>query len=110
MTNANILEDNPILQIMPEVRSATWQNVEEAILKHHHQPDLQAARAVCASVAAHYLKGAPVWPMLVAPPGSMKTHLLGGFDGLPGFHFIDNLTPQTFISGQLEDPHHPSKV
>lgn len=87
-----------------------WQNIEEALAKHHFQPDLQAARAACASVAAHSLKGAPVWPMLVAPPGSMKTHLLGGFDDLWGFHFIDNLTPQTFISGQLDDPLRKSTV
>jgi len=43
--------------------------------------------------------------MLVGPPGSMKTELLNGMDGLPHVHFIDKLTAKTFISGQLEDPH-----
>jgi hypothetical protein len=89
---------------------AHWKAVEDALLSHHHKPDLQAAVAVCASLAAHRLKGAPVWPMLVAPPGSMKTHLLGGFDGLNGIHFIDQITPKTFISGQLDDPHKPNQA
>jgi hypothetical protein len=48
--------------------------------------------------------------MLAAPPGSMKTHLLGGFEGLPGVHFIDQITPKTFISGQLDEPGRPRKV
>jgi hypothetical protein len=87
-----------------------WEAVKQALLAHHHKPDLQAAHAVCASVAAHRLNGAPVWPMLVAPPGSMKTHLLGGFEGLPGVHFIDQITPKTFISGQLDEPGRPRKV
>jgi hypothetical protein len=32
----------------------------------------------------------------------MKTHLLDGFDGLSHFYAIDRVTPQTFISGQLD--------
>src|SRR5271168_2764830 len=87
-----------------------WEQVKTALVNHHKDPDLEAARAVCACVAAHRLTGAQVWPMLVAPPGSMKTHLLSGFTGLPGFHFIDQVTPQTFISGQIEDPLHPNKL
>src|SRR5215469_15600632 len=75
--------------------------LEQAIAKHHHKPDLEAARIVYASVAAHYIPGQPVWPMLVAPPGSMKTELLNGMDGLPQIHFIDVITPKTFISGHL---------
>ena len=42
--------------------------------------------------------------MLVAPPGSLKTELLNALDGLPTLHMIDSVTPQTFISGQLDDP------
>lgn len=82
---------------------SAWEAVEQAIQKHHHKPDLQAARIVYSAVAAHALPGAPVWPMLVAPPGSMKTEMLNGLDGLPKIHFIDHLTPQTFISGQLKE-------
>jgi len=88
----------------PNQQLADWQRVEAVLLKHHHQPDLQAARIVYAAVAAHRLPGSPVWPMLVAPPGSMKTELLGGMDGLPTVHFIDSISPQTFISGQIAEP------
>jgi hypothetical protein len=83
--------------------TGTWKEVEDALLEHHHKPDLEAARALCGAIAAHGLKGAPVWPMLVAPPGSMKTHLLDGFVGLPDIHHIDRMTTQTLLGGQLDD-------
>jgi hypothetical protein len=90
--------------------SPFWFNVEQAILAHHHQPDLEGARVLYAAVAAHRLKGNTVWPMLVAPPGSMKTELLGGLDGLPNVHFVDQITPQTFISGHIPDPMKPAEA
>jgi hypothetical protein len=55
------------------------------------------------AVAAHKLTGAPVWTMLVAPPGSMKTELLMALEGLPSVHFVDQVTPNTFISGFIDD-------
>lgn len=82
---------------------SSWYVVETVLLKHHHQPDLQAARALYAAIAAHRLKGQPVWPMLVAPPGSMKTDLLAALDGLPRVHLVDRVTPNTFLSGQIKN-------
>ena len=78
--------------------------VEGVIREHHYKPDIQAARALFAAIAAHQLEGAAVWPMLVAPSGSLKTELLESLDGLPGIHFVDQITPKTFLSGQIEDP------
>jgi len=75
--------------------------VEKVILRHYYKPDLQATRALCAAIMAHYLEGPPVWPMLVAPPGSMKTELLNAMGGLTGFSLIDQVSPQAFISGQI---------
>ena len=63
--------------------ACSWRDVESALVAHYHSPDLQAARALYAAIAAHRLKGQPVWPMIVAPPGSMKTDLLDALDGLP---------------------------
>jgi hypothetical protein len=83
--------------------STLWSAVERALLVHHHQPDLEAAEALYSAIAAHKLPGQPVWPMLVAPPGSMKTDLLAGLDGLPTVHLIDRVTPNTFLSGQIKD-------
>jgi hypothetical protein len=81
-----------------------WQAVEAVLKQHHHNVDTEAARAVYSAVAAHRLAGAPVWPMLVAPPGSLKTELVNALVGLPKVHMIDSVTPQTFISGQLDEP------
>jgi hypothetical protein len=94
----------------PHAAAPAWTDVEAALVKHHHNPDLLAARGLYAGFAAHRLIGTPVWVMLVAPPGSMKTELLSGLSGLPNVHFVDHLTPQTFLSGQIADPLKASKV
>ena|ERR1022692_2001486 len=65
---------------------------------------MQSARAVYAAVAAHRLMGVPCWLINVTPPGSIKTELIDGLKGVPGFHSIDKVTPGTFISGQIQDP------
>jgi hypothetical protein len=85
-----------------------WNRVEAALLAHHHKPDLQAARALYAALAAHSLSGQPVWPMLVAPPGSMKTDLLAALDEQENVHLIDQVTPNTFLSGQFRDGKRPA--
>jgi hypothetical protein len=84
-----------------------WDGVRAALLKHYHEPDLQAARGLYAALAAHGLTGQPVWPMLVAPPGSMKTDLLAALEGQPLVHLIDRVTPNTFLSGQVKDGKRP---
>ncbi len=78
-----------------------WNKVVDVLEHRFHEVDVQAARAVYASVAAHRLKGQPVWPMAVAPPGSLKTEILDALNGLPNVHFIDSVTPNTFLSGQI---------
>jgi hypothetical protein len=78
-----------------------------ALRRHYYQPDLQAARGLYAALAAHDLTGQPVWPMLVAPPGSMKTDLLAALEGLSNVHLIDRVTPNTFLSGQVKDGKRP---
>jgi hypothetical protein len=79
-----------------------WLRVEEVLSRHYFKPDLQAARALYAAVAAHRLTdGRPVWPMLIGPPGSMKTELLTGMECLDKVHFVDQITANTFISGHI---------
>jgi hypothetical protein len=90
-------------------QASLWTKVESVLLKHYYGPDLEAARIVYACVAAHKLPGAPVWPMIVAPPGSMKTELLSALDGLPNVHMIDKMTPNSFISGQFDDGNKPKR-
>ena len=80
-----------------------WANVVRVMRTHFHEPDVQGARAVYAAVAAHRLKGQPVRPMIVAPPGSLKTEVLDALLGFPHVYFIDSVTPNTFISGQIRE-------
>ena len=68
---------------------------------HFYKPDVQAARALYSAIVAHGLDGPPVWPMIVAPPGSAKTSILQPLEGVPEVHSIDKLTPNTFLSGQI---------
>jgi len=79
--------------------STPWTRVIAAFNRHFDKPDFEAVKAVYGCFAAHQLKGQPCWPLLIGPPGSLKTALLMGLDGLPGTHIIDQITPKTFISG-----------
>jgi hypothetical protein len=100
---------NPVPVTRSFVREA-WRGVERVLKEHYHQPDVQAARAIYSAVAAHMLAGPAVWPMIVGPPGSMKTELLNALDGLPSVHTVDQISPNTFISGQIEDPRRKSAI
>lgn len=98
MTNTAI--ENQHIEIPADGLTA-WERVEQVLEWHYHAPDLQAARAFYAAIAAHRLTGQPVWPMLVGPPGSMKTELLNGLSPLEEVHFVDQITANTFISGHI---------
>ena len=78
-------------------------DVEVVLRKHFYAPDIEAVRVCCAAVAAHRLRGAPVWVMVVAAPGSGKTTSVEPFDALPNVHLIDRVTPNTFLSGKLNE-------
>ena len=107
MANSHCVNYNTIPNTPQRLHPSTptsFNSVEDALERHHYRPDTQAARIVLSAYAAHKLSGQPVWPMLVAPPGSMKTALLDSLHGLEGVYHIDQITPNTFISGQLEDP------
>ena len=87
-----------------------WARVVDVMRTHFHKPDVQGARAVYAAVAAHRLNGQPVWPMAVAPPGSLKTEVLDALLDLQDVHFIDSVTPNTFISGQIREGNHRGRA
>ena len=79
-----------------------WYGLKKTMEKHFFAPDLVAVRAVCAAVAAHRLKGAPVWIILKGPPSSGKS-FLEAFRALPHTHLIDQVTKATFLSGQMRE-------
>src|SRR4051812_3928383 len=78
-----------------------WECMSSALLEYFYEPDLDAVRATYAAIAAHPLSGQPVWPMIVAPAGSMKTTTLQPIEQFDGVWSIDKLTPNTFLSGQI---------
>jgi hypothetical protein len=81
-----------------------WQAVIDVLTKHYKDPDTEAARVLCAALASHALKQfAPAWCLAIAPPGSMKTDFLESFRGLPGVHFVDEVTANTFLSGKVDE-------
>jgi hypothetical protein len=84
-----------------DFRDRYWKQMVRTLQDVFYEPDLQAQRAAFSAIAAHELSGQPVWPMLVAPPGSAKTTILEPLDQFDYVHLIDKLTPNTFLSGQI---------
>jgi hypothetical protein len=81
-----------------------WEAVKAALLANFENPDTEAAQILFASVAAHRItRHPPVWAMLIAPSGSMKTALLDTLQNLQSVHFVDEVTQNTFISGKLDE-------
>lgn len=106
--NANLPEGvaelPSLIQFAEEPDSLEWQAVADVLDKHYTNPDIEAARILCAALASHALKKfPPAWNLAIAPPGSMKTVLLESFRGLPGVHFVDEVTPKTFLSGKVDE-------
>jgi hypothetical protein len=86
------------------VGASGWRKVTDVLNKHYTNPDIEAARILCAVIASHAVKEfSPVWNLAIAPPGSMKTDLLEGFRGLPRVFFVDEVTPKTFLSGKVDE-------
>ena len=97
--------NGPITKAVAAELLDPWQRVVEVVETNYESPDLQAARLICSAVAAHTLKEfPPAWELTIAPPGSMKTDMLEGLRGLPRVHFVDEVTPNTFLPGKVDEP------
>jgi hypothetical protein len=84
-----------------------WKDLESLFRSKFHEPDMEAAKVVLACVAAHRIsEHPPAWDMAIAPAGSLKTVILESLDGLPDVHLVDEVTPQTFISGKMDSDGH----
>jgi hypothetical protein len=103
--NGSALEEN-VVSSSP----AGFRGVVAVLRKHYRNPDVEAARILCAALASHALKEfPPAWCLAIAPPGSMKTDFLESFRGLPGVHFVDEVTVNTFLSGKVDDKQQTKK-
>ncbi len=88
---------------------AEWEVVESIITENFYKPDIEAIKIEIACLAAHRLSDfPPAWCMSVAPPGTLKTVILEAMNGLPDYYIIDQITPQTFISGKTDDLNTPA--
>jgi hypothetical protein len=84
--------------------SSAWKKIEDVFTAEFHEPDMMAVRAIYSAVAAHFLKGQPVWMFEIAPPSSGKTEKLMPLKPAVGAEIISSVTPQTFISGSIAGP------
>jgi hypothetical protein len=75
------------------------EDVEAAVRRWLYLPDPQPLCAMLGAVAANRLSGDPVWLLLVGPPGSGKSELLGSLAGLPDVHPAATLTEAALLSG-----------
>jgi hypothetical protein len=82
-------------------RNDAWEKIESVFRAEFYEPDMGAVRAVYAAVAAHRLKGPPVWIFDIAPPSSGKTEKLMPLAPAVGAHIISSVTPQTLLSGKV---------
>jgi hypothetical protein len=95
---------NPLVQVSAERQAKAWASVERLLRQDYVNPDIDAVMIICSCVAAHRLvEHPPVWTMCIAPSGSLKTAILQSLDGLPTVHFIDEVTPNTFVSGRIPE-------
>jgi hypothetical protein len=91
-------------ELNAEQQTEAWANVERLLRQDYIEPDIDAVKIICSCVAAHRItEHPPVWAMCVAPSGSLKTAILQSLDGLPTVHFIDEVTPNTFVSGRIPE-------
>ncbi len=101
--------ERPPIKVTAE-REAIWNRLEALFKQHFFQPDIEAAKVILACVAAHRIfEYPPAWSMAIAVAGSMKTVILESLDGLPDVYLIDEVTPQTFISGKIDPEGHQRK-
>ena len=70
-----------------------------------HLPDLEPVYATLGAAAANYLPGTPVWLVLVSPPASGKTEILGSLALLPDVLQAATLTEASLLSGSPKREH-----
>lgn len=90
------------------VREALWKNILALFHAHFDSPEIIGAQIIFATMASQVFKELSAnWLMAIAPSGSMKTAILNSLHDLPRVFFIDQITANTFLSGQLDEKGKP---
>ena len=76
--------------------------IRESFEKWLSWPEYDIVDIVGATIVANRLEGEPLWLAIVGPSSSGKTELVRALDGLDRIHFLDRITPATFVSGYRE--------
>ncbi|MCK5133383.1 MAG: hypothetical protein KAR40_14675 [Candidatus Sabulitectum sp.] len=84
--------------LFPEQRN-TLLEIEGKISQLLKLSDFIPVRVAFATYAANYLNQVPLWVMIVAPPSSGKTEILGCLYKLPQAQVISDLTKGSLLSG-----------
>lgn len=89
------------IKTIAEVKaSKLWVELTQLMVHWFSDPDLEAWASVLSIAVSHYFKrDNPIWLMLLGPAGTMKTTLLNMVEALDEAYELDNLTPQTLLSG-----------
>lgn len=90
------------LLIDPEIR--TFDQIKEKFHEHLKFKDDDFLKIFVAACVSNFIPGDPLWIMMIASPGSMKTETLRSIGERPNelCHPISDITPKTFISGLLD--------
>ena len=62
--------------------------------------DLYAVKMLLCTVGSQWIKGDPVWVMIVAPSGGAKSEFINSVNLVPNVHPLSTLTGNTMMSGQ----------
>jgi len=73
--------------------------IENKISKLLELSDNVVLRVSLATYAANFLKDIPVWIMIIAPPSSGKTEILGTMYKLPNTEVLSDITKSSLLSG-----------
>lgn len=78
-----------------------WKAITSFLNEWYYKPDTTILRMVLSQYAAHTcLSEDPVWSFIVGPPSMGKsTVIIKPLSWLPNTHFLDVLSPNSFLSG-----------
>ncbi len=81
----------------------SFEQLAEIVNKRLLLKNNDVLKVLLATVISNKLGTDPVWLMLIAPSGGTKTELLRSLQGIPKIYFLSDLTPQTFLSGDIRN-------